>query len=109
MLHTGSRSEERAPSVLRNRPLRMPECNSLLTTPVACSPMIPLKGWRATARRWLIQSLDSTEFQMPVIPEIAAMHEEMTAWRRDLHAHPELGFVETRTARVIAEKLEEMG
>ena len=25
---------------------------------------------------------------MPVINSIAALHPEMTAWRRDLHAHP---------------------
>ena len=29
---------------------------------------------------------------------ISSMHAEMTAWRRDIHAHPELGFQETRTA-----------
>jgi hippurate hydrolase len=46
---------------------------------------------------------------MSVIPEIAALHDQMTTWRRDLHAHPELGFVETRTSRFIAEMLTEMG
>ena len=29
---------------------------------------------------------------------IANFHADMTAWRRDIHAHPELGFQETRTA-----------
>ena len=29
----------------------------------------------------------------------AAWHRELTAFRRDLHAHPELGFEERRTAR----------
>lgn len=31
------------------------------------------------------------------------------AWRRDLHAHPELGFAETRTAAFVAEHLRAMG
>jgi len=34
---------------------------------------------------------------------------EMTAWRRDLHAHPEFGFEETRTAAFVAQKLREFG
>ncbi len=46
---------------------------------------------------------------MPVINRIAAIHDEMTAWRRDIHAHPELGFEEERTAAIVAEKLESFG
>jgi hippurate hydrolase len=38
-----------------------------------------------------------------------ALHSEMTAWRRDLHAHPELGFEERRTAAFVAEKLRAFG
>jgi amidohydrolase len=34
---------------------------------------------------------------------------ELSAIRRDLHRHPELAFREERTARVVAEALEEMG
>ncbi|MGO1075715.1 M20 aminoacylase family protein [Inquilinus sp. CA228] len=46
---------------------------------------------------------------MPVINSIAARKEEMTAWRRDLHAHPELGFEEVRTSAIVAEKLASWG
>ena len=46
---------------------------------------------------------------MPVINSIAANHDEMTAWRRDLHAHPEIGFEEVRTAGIVAEKLQSWG
>lgn len=35
--------------------------------------------------------------------------EQMIALRRDLHAHPELGFEEVRTSAIVAEKLEEAG
>ena len=31
---------------------------------------------------------------MPIVNRIAAFHDEMTAWRRHLHQHPELGFEE---------------
>ena len=34
---------------------------------------------------------------------------DVIAWRRDLHAHPELGLAETRTAAFVAEHLREMG
>ncbi|MBM3380090.1 MAG: amidohydrolase [Betaproteobacteria bacterium] len=33
----------------------------------------------------------------------------MTRWRQDLHAHPELGFQETRTAGLVARRLESWG
>ena len=46
---------------------------------------------------------------MPVINRIAAIHDDMTAWRRDIHAHPELGFEEERTAAIVAEKLVSFG
>jgi hippurate hydrolase len=46
---------------------------------------------------------------MPIPERIAALQEEMTAWRRDIHAHPELGFEEHRTAGLVAQKLEEFG
>src|SRR6202035_4414167 len=35
--------------------------------------------------------------------------DEMTKWRRDLHAHPEFGFEEHRTAAFVAAKLREFG
>ena len=46
---------------------------------------------------------------MPIINRIADFHEDMTAWRRDLHAHPELGFDLPRTSAVVAERLREFG
>jgi amidohydrolase len=46
---------------------------------------------------------------MPAIDSITAHHDELTSWRRDIHAHPELGFEETRTADLVAEKLETFG
>ena len=46
---------------------------------------------------------------MPVINRVAALHEDMTAWRHDLHAHPELAFEETRTADFVAAKLAAFG
>ncbi len=46
---------------------------------------------------------------MPIINRIADFHDEMTAWRRDLHAHPELALQEVRTSGVVAGKLREFG
>ena len=40
---------------------------------------------------------------------LAPLHAEMTAWRQDIHAHPELGFQENRTAGLVAAKLEAFG
>ena len=46
---------------------------------------------------------------MALIESIAVLQDEMTRWRRDLHAHPELGFEETRTSDVVAGKLRAWG
>src|SRR3979411_1535295 len=46
---------------------------------------------------------------MPIVNRIAAMHGEITAWRRDIHAHPELLFDVHRTAATVAEKLKSFG
>jgi hippurate hydrolase len=46
---------------------------------------------------------------MPIVNRVAAMHEEITAWRRDLHAHPEIGFEVHRTAGIVSEKLKAFG
>jgi hippurate hydrolase len=46
---------------------------------------------------------------MPVVNRVAAMQEEVAAWRQDLHAHPELGFDVHRTAGIVAEKLKAFG
>src|SRR5215468_9593242 len=40
---------------------------------------------------------------------INLFHGEMTAWRQDLHAHPELVFEEHRTSEFVAGKLAEFG
>ena len=40
---------------------------------------------------------------------LAPLHAEMRAWRRDIHAHPELGFQESRTAALVADQLEALG
>ena len=46
---------------------------------------------------------------MEISPEVQALSAEMTSLRRDLHAHPELGFQEVRTAGIIAERLTVLG
>jgi len=46
---------------------------------------------------------------MPIHNRIADYHADMTEWRRDLHAHPELALEEHRTSAVIQEKLKEFG
>src|SRR6185437_7164640 len=46
---------------------------------------------------------------MPVINRIAAFHEDMTAWRQDLHANPGLSMQEVRTSAMVKEKLASFG
>ncbi len=46
---------------------------------------------------------------MPTIPLIDGFADELTAIRRDLHTHPEIGFEEKRTSGIVAEKLTQWG
>src|SRR5580693_10197460 len=46
---------------------------------------------------------------MPPLDAITQFHDALTHIRRDIHAHPELGFEETRTADLVALHLEEYG
>ena len=46
---------------------------------------------------------------MPTIERIDGYAEELTAIRRDLHAHPEIGFEEVRTSGIVADKLAQWG
>jgi len=46
---------------------------------------------------------------MPIINRFADWHDDITAWRRELHAHPELQYDVHRTAAFVAERLAEFG
>ena len=43
---------------------------------------------------------------MSIIPQIQEQHTQLTAWRRDLHAHPQTAFEETYASDFIAAKME---
>ncbi len=46
---------------------------------------------------------------MPIINSIAALADDMAAWRHDFHEHPELLYEVHRTASVVADKLRAFG
>jgi len=50
-----------------------------------------------------------TDAQPNVRPEIRDLFETMVETRRDLHRHPEPGFKEKRTGKIIADRLEKLG
>ena len=43
---------------------------------------------------------------MALKEEIVAFEDEIRDWRRDIHAHPETAFEETRTSDIVAKKLQ---
>jgi amidohydrolase len=56
--------------------------------------------------------LDPEEFLLMTIDfhrEALALQDELVARRRDFHRHPELAFEEIRTARIVAEELNNLG
>jgi amidohydrolase len=44
-----------------------------------------------------------------ILNKARAIEEDLVAWRRDFHMHPELGFHETRTSNRVAEIAEKLG
>ena len=46
---------------------------------------------------------------MPIKNRFAELHDTVTEWRRDIHAHPELLYDTHRTAALVADKLREFG
>ncbi len=46
---------------------------------------------------------------MPIVNRVADLHAEITAWRRQIHAHPELLYDVHRTAALVADKLKSFG
>ena len=46
---------------------------------------------------------------MTALERISGFKDDLTAWRRDFHAHPELGFEEERTSAIVADKLASWG
>jgi hippurate hydrolase len=46
---------------------------------------------------------------MPVLPRSLEVQAEISAIRRDIHAHPELAYEENRTSDIVAAKLQEWG
>ena len=46
---------------------------------------------------------------MPIVNRVADLQDEISAWRRDLHAHPELQYDVHRTAGSVSEKLKSFG
>jgi len=46
---------------------------------------------------------------MAIINRIAAFQDDMAAWRREIHAHPETAFEEHRTSDFVASKLKSFG
>jgi amidohydrolase len=57
----------------------------------------------------LLAPFAAAELPDAVTQSIDAIMPEVVAWRRDLHAHPELSNQEFRTAKIVAEHLESLG
>jgi amidohydrolase len=46
---------------------------------------------------------------MPIVNRVADLHPEITAWRRDIHQHPEMLYDVHRTSALVAERLRDFG
>src|SRR4051812_29620680 len=72
-------------------------------------PRHPARRRRNSIEQSFTLSSEGKHMATPIIDPIRAYHDDLTAWRRDIHAHPELGFEEKRTSDLVAGKLAEFG
>src|SRR6056297_1829393 len=52
---------------------------------------------------------EAKDTPMPVKNRFAELHDDITAWRRDIHAHPEILYETHRTSALVADKLRGFG
>src|SRR4051812_43298473 len=75
-----------------------------MARPTGCAPLAAGHISPSMSR-----AISSTRTTMKTLDRIKTYHSELTAIRRDFHAHPELGFEESRTSDIVAKKLEALG
>lgn len=46
---------------------------------------------------------------MGISAEVLALREDIVSWRRSIHMHPELGFTEQRTSKLVCDALRSFG
>src|SRR3989442_2276771 len=80
-------------------------------SPSTCSttPSTPACALSAWCRRTEPARRFAHPILMGPVEYLRTQHAELTALRRDLHAHPELGFEEHRTAEVVTGELHRLG
>ncbi|MCR8922848.1 amidohydrolase [Dasania sp. GY-MA-18] len=79
-----------------------------LPKPSACLPS--LKGLALLlAASCAISSQAASDINSKIKQQSLALEQQVIAWRRDIHQHPELGNREFRTAKLVAEHLEKLG
>ena len=73
-------------------------------------------GFRATAISFLLLVAALTpalaqvaDLEQEIRQRAAQIENQLIAWRRDIHEHPELAFEEIKTGTLVAETLEKIG
>ncbi|QIL73421.1 amidohydrolase [Diaphorobacter sp. HDW4B] len=56
-----------------------------------------------------IQTAQAQTLHSQIDQRAKAIEQQLIAWRRDIHEHPELGNLETRTAKLVADHLRKLG
>ena len=57
----------------------------------------------------LPNTAQAADYDAEVATRVGQIADQVTAWRRDLHQHPELSNREFRTAKVVAQHLRKLG
>jgi amidohydrolase len=103
----GSLSPRRSVAAL---PKGLPVPNDNLDVPAARRLVLAAAGVAlAIAARPLHAQVAAPSLAAELDRRAAAVMPKVVTWRRDIHAHPELGNAETRTAKLVADHLRSLG
>ena len=93
----------------RKSPVKRPALAVCAALALAGAPTGVVRAQQSANAAAAVQTPAAQALHVRIDERAKAIEQRLVAWRRDIHQHPELGNLETRTAALVAEHLRELG